>query len=84
MLIVAGVVATFFLLVGRDAAKAYDEIVAGVPEGQVAMGKSEFVRTSMFDGEILKTYGKDMAFFFGFAVLGVWTTLKNMLGSAKA
>lgn len=47
------------------------------------MGKAEFVRTSMFDGEILKAYGKDMAFFFGFAVLGMWTTLKNTLGSAK-
>jgi hypothetical protein len=84
VLIVAGVVATFFLLVGWDAAQAYDDLVAGVPEGQVAMGKSEFVRTSMFDGEVLKAYGKDMAFFFGFAVLGMWTTLKNMLGSTKA
>ena len=83
LLIVAGVVATFFLLVGWDAAQAYDELVVGVPDGQVVMGKAEFVRTSMFDGEILKAYGKDMAFFFGFAVLGMWTTLKNTLGSAK-
>ena len=82
-LVVLGVVATFFLLVGWDAAQAYDELALGIPADQVAMDKGEFVRTAMFDGEVLKSYGKDMAFFFGFAVLGMWTTLKNVLGSAS-
>ena len=82
LLVVAGVVATFFLLVGYDAAQAYDELTAGMPADQIGMAKSEFVRTSIFDGEVLSAYGKDMAFFFGFAVLGMWTTLKNVLGSA--
>jgi len=81
LLVVAGVVATFFLLVGYDAAQAYDELTAGLPADQIGMGKAEFVRTSIFDGEVLSAYGKDMAFFFGFAVLGMWTTLKNVLGS---
>ena len=83
VLVVLGVVATFFLLVAWDAAQAYDELVLDIPDGQVATGKGEFVRTAMFDGEILKSYGKDMAFFFGFAILGMWTTLKNVLGSAS-
>jgi hypothetical protein len=82
-LVVVAVVATFFLLVGWDAAQAYDELVVGVPADQLGMGKSEFVRTAMFDGEVLSAYGKDMAFFFGFALLGMWTTLKNVLGSAN-
>ncbi|HXH78819.1 hypothetical protein [Nocardioides sp.] len=84
LLVVTGVVATFFLLVGYDAALAYDDVTAGMPADQIGMGmgKGEFVRTSIFDGEVLKAYGKDMAFFFGFAVLGMWTTLKNVLGSA--
>ena len=82
LLVVTGVVATFFLLVGYDAALAYDDLTAGMPADQIGMGKGEFVRTSTFDGEVLKSYGKDMAFFFGFAVLGMWTTLKNVLGSA--
>ena len=81
-LVVVGVVATFFLLVGWDAAQAYDELTAGMPADQVAMGKGEFVRTSIFDGEILSAYSKDMLFFFGFAVLGMWSTLKNVLGGA--
>lgn len=84
VLVVAGVVATFFLLVGWDAAEAYDELSVGVPDDQLVMGKTEFVRTSMFDGEVLQAYGKDMAFFFGFAALGMWTTLKNAFGAAHA
>ncbi len=82
LLVVAGVVATFFLLVGYDAAQAYDEATVGVPADQIGIGKSEFVRTSIFDGEVLSAYAQDMAFFFGFAVLGMWTTLKNVLGGA--
>ena len=81
-LVVLGTIATFFLLVGWDAAEAYDELAAGVPADQVAMGKGEFVRTTVFDGEVLSAYSKDMLFFFGFTVLGMWTTLKNVLGSA--
>ena len=82
LLVVASVVATFFLLVGYDAAQAYDELSAGIPADQISMTKTEFVRTSISDGEVLSAYGKDMAFFFGFAVLGMWTTLKNVLGGA--
>lgn len=81
-LVVVGVGATFFLLVGYDAAQAYDELVGGMPADQLGMGKTEFVRTAIFDGEVLSAYGKDMAFFFGFAVLGMWTTLKNVLGTS--
>lgn len=83
LLVVASVVATFFLLVGWDAAQAYDELSAGVPADQISMSKSEFVRESIFDGEVLGAYAKDMAFFFGFAILGMWTTLKNVLGGAR-
>lgn len=82
VLVVVAVVATFFLLVGYDAAQAYDELVVGMSTDEIGMDRSEFVRTAMFDGEVLSAYGKDMAFFFGFAALGMWTTLKNVLGGA--
>jgi hypothetical protein len=83
VLVVAGVIATFFLLVGWDAAQAYDELIAGMAVDQIGLGKTEFVRQSISDGEVLGAYSEDMLFFFGFAVLGVWTTLKSALGGAK-
>lgn len=82
-LVVVAVVGTFFLLVGYDAAQAYDEITATMSSAEIGMGKSEFIRTSMVDGEVLGAYSKDMLFFFGFAVLGIWTTLKNVLGGSR-
>jgi len=82
LLIVGGVVATFFVLIGYDAAVAYDEVTAGAAD-QAAMSKSEFVRSAMVDSEVLGAYGKDMAFFFGFAVLGMWSTLKGLLSQGR-
>ena len=67
---------------GYDAGQAHDEATVGMPADQIGMGRSEFVRTSIVDGEVLSAYAQDMAFFFGFAVLGMWSTLKNVLGCA--
>ncbi|GAA1479246.1 hypothetical protein GCM10009623_36920 [Nocardioides aestuarii] len=76
-MIVLGVVATFFLLVGWDAAAAYDEIVGDTVSP--GMTKGEFVTSSLTDSEVLGAYGKDMALFFVFAALGRWTTLKGVI-----
>ena len=43
------------------------------------MSKSEFVTSSITDTEVLGAYAKDMALFFGFALLGIWTTLRGLL-----
>ncbi|MEZ5095064.1 MAG: hypothetical protein R2731_02415 [Nocardioides sp.] len=75
-LIVLSVVATFFVLVGYDATVAYDEL--GL-QGS-GLTKMQFARTAMFDGQVLSSYTRDMLFFFGFAVLGMWSTLKKLLG----
>ena len=77
LLIVLGVVGTFFVLVGWDAAAAYDDLTAQF--GPSEMSKREFVTSSITDTEVLGAYAKDMALFFGFALLGIWTTLRGLL-----
>ena len=75
LIILLGVAGTFFVLVGWDAAKAYDDLTQQYGASQ--MSKAEFVRDSITDTEILGAYAKDMLLFFGFAVLGMWTTLRR-------
>jgi hypothetical protein len=76
LLIVLGVVGTFFLLVGWDAAAAYDDLTEQF--GPADLSKREFVTSSITDTEVLGAYAKDMALFFGFALLGIWTTLRGL------
>ena len=78
-LIIAGVVISFFAVVASDLIKAYDDAVASglVP----TIGKGEFVRTGLTDSDVLSEYGKDMAMFGLFAVLGIFGTVRRMLAS---
>ena len=80
LLIVAGVMATFFVMVGYDAATAYDQLT--LQQGPAPISKSEFVRSTITDPEVLKAYSTDMLFFFGFAVLGMYSTIKRLLSQA--
>jgi hypothetical protein len=76
LLIVVGVVASFFAIVVSDLLEVYDDFgLAG------AVGKGEFVRDNVFDAELLKGYGKDLAWFGGFAVLGIYGTLRQIFAS---
>ena len=77
LLIVAGVVVTFFVMIGYDAAVAYDEVTG--QQGPASMSKAEFVRGAVTDPTVLEAYGKDMLFFFGFAALGAYSTIKRLL-----
>ena len=75
-IIVVGTVVTFFLFIATDAAKAYDDVIARMG-GEAPVSKSTFVRDSLFDGDVWSAYTKDALFFFGFAILGMWSTLKR-------
>jgi len=78
-LILVGVVLSFFAVVASDLVDAYDQAVAAglVP----TIGKTEFVRRGLTDSELLSEYGKDMALFGLFAVLGIFGTVRRLLAS---
>jgi hypothetical protein len=79
IVILVGVVLSFFAIVASDLVDAYD---AGVDAGLVpTVSKSEFVRRGLTDGEVLSEYGKDMAMFAVFAVLGIFGTVRRLLSS---
>jgi hypothetical protein len=75
---VVGTIVTFFLFIASDAAQAYDDALATVG-GEATMSKSAFVREAMFDSEVWSAYTKDALFFFGFAILGMYSTLKRAI-----
>ena len=79
VLILVGVTASFFAVVASDLMEVYDDAVASglVP----TIGKSEFVRRGLTDGDVLSEYGKDMAMFGLFAVLGIFGTVRRLLAS---
>jgi hypothetical protein len=78
-LILLGVVVSFFAVVASDLIEAYDD---GVAAGLVpTVGKGEFVRRGLTDSDVLSEYGKDMAMFGVFAVLGIVGTLRRLMSS---
>jgi hypothetical protein len=79
VLILLGVVISFFAVVASDLIEAYDDAVASglVP----TVGKGEFVRRGLTDSDVLSEYGKDMAMFGVFAVLGIFGTLRRLVSS---
>ena len=78
-IILLGVVLSFFAVVASDLMEAYDDAIAAglVP----TIGKGEFVRRGVTDSEVLSEYGKDMAMFGLFAVLGIFGTVRRLLSS---
>ena len=42
----------------------------------------EFVRTNLFNGEVLKSYGTDLVMFVLFAALGIFGTVRRLLRAA--
>jgi len=83
VLILAGVVGSFFAVVASDLSDAYDVLIAQASEVDraLAMSKSEFIRENLFNGELLGSYGKDMALFGVFAVLGIFGTLRRLFSN---
>lgn len=76
LLILVGVAASFFAIVVSDLLDAHDELNL---EGLV--GKSEFVRANVFEPNVLKTYTTDLAWFGGFAALGIFGTIRQLFAS---
>jgi hypothetical protein len=78
LLIVAGVVVAFFAIVASDAWDAYDKFGGSIGDSRVS-----FITNNMFRGEVLRSYGKDMAMFGVFAALGIYSTLRRLVASAR-
>ena len=78
--ILVGVAASFFAIVGADLVEYYNS-----PEGQSLGYPSgvDFVSANLFNGDVLKSYGGDLAMFLLFAVLGVFGTVRRLLGARE-
>jgi hypothetical protein len=76
LLIILGVVASFFAVVASDLWDIYDNAVEAGFEAQVS--KATFIREGLTDQTILREYGKDMAMFALFAVLGIGGVIRSL------
>lgn len=76
LLIILGVVMSFFSIVATDLNDVYSELLAASPEG--APSRFSFIGDNIFNGDVLREYGKDAAFFGVFALLGIYSTLKQL------
>jgi len=81
VLIVLGVVVSFFAVVASDLWDFYDD---AIDAGYVAeVSKARFIREGLTDQEILGEYGKDMAMFALFAVLGIGGVIRSLFRQAS-
>jgi hypothetical protein len=78
--ILVGVAASFFAIVASDLVDAY-----GTPAAQEAGYDSvvSFVSANLFYGPVLKEYTTDLVMFLVFAALGVFGTMRRLLGARK-
>lgn len=74
-LIVLGVVLSFFAVVTSDLWDAYDDLKA---LGFEVDSKGTFIRENLFESSVLREYGKDMAMFAVFAVLGIGGVIRSL------
>jgi len=83
LLVVAGVVASFFAVVASDLSDVYNTLIAQTSELDRALAptKSEFIKDNLFRGDVLNSYGKDIAMFAGFAALGIFGTLRRLFSN---
>jgi hypothetical protein len=77
LLIIAGVVLSFFAIVGSDLADYYDGFAP--PD---AISKASFIRAHIVDADVLGTYGKEIGMFALFAGLGLFSTLRRLFAAA--
>jgi hypothetical protein len=72
LVIVFGVVASFYTMYISDLGLAFDQF-GGVGS------KREFIRANLFNLEAISAYGTDLLFFIGFGVLGVFGTVRRLM-----
>ncbi|QGN57915.1 hypothetical protein [Nostocoides sp. HKS02] len=80
VVIIVGVVASFFAIVGADLVEYYN-----TPDGKDLGYPSavDFVGANLFNLDLLKSYGSDLAMFAVFAVLGVFGTMRRLMASSR-
>ena len=82
LVVALGVVASFFAVVVSDLMDAYDAL--GIEVQVPGLTKQEFVMDNVFNGDLLAEYGKDLAMFALFAVLGVFGTIRRLWAARQA
>lgn len=79
--ILVGVAASFFAVVASDLYDAWDMLVAPSVD-QYGAGafpsRGEFIRDNLFNGDVLSSYGSELAWFAGFTALGIFGTLRRL------
>jgi len=80
MVVLVGVVASFFAIVASDLGEYY-----GTPTGQSLGYPSEFdfVKANIFNFDVLSTYGNELLMFVLFAALGTFSTLRRMARAGR-
>lgn len=81
LLIVIGVAGSFFAIVASDAWDAYSTLSS---QGYIGESRWTFITDNMFRGEVLSSYGSDMAMFAVFAVIGTFAILRRLFAAAPA
>jgi hypothetical protein len=76
LLIIGGVVLSFFAIVGSDLADVDDRVA-----GPGAISKAAFIRAHITDGKVLGSYGTEIGMFALFAGLGLFSTLRRLLAA---
>ncbi len=74
LLILTGVVAAFFAVVVSDLVDAYDQLALA----ELGIGRFEFIRNNVLNGDVLGAYGRDLAMFALFGVLGVLGIVRRL------
>ena len=81
LVVLIGVVASFFAIVAFDLGEFY-----GTPDG-LSLGYSsqlDFIQSNLFNFDLLRTYGSDLAMFVLFAALGTFGTLRQMARAQRS
>ncbi|WP_148615059.1 hypothetical protein [Nocardioides rubriscoriae] len=75
LLIVVGVIVSFFAIVASDAYDVYDDL------GVIGLSRPAFIREAITEPEVLQEYGKDLALFGILAVVGIVGVGRRLLAS---
>lgn len=81
LVVLIGVAASFFAIVASDLVDYF-----GTPDGQALGYPSafEFVQANIYNLDVLKTYGSDLAMFVLFAALGIFGTLRQLARAGRS